>query len=204
MSNLRIQVLGPVRAWRDDVALEIGPPGQRAVLGVLALVAGRPLTRNELISAIWCERRPPASAVNVIQTYVKHLRQILEPGRAPRTRGSVLRQIGDGYTLHVDRSEVDIVGFRRRLAAASVAVRGDEIEHAARLIDEGLAMWHGPPLSDLPLLAAHPGVVALAAERYDALARYGHLMLTLGRRQPAAREGHRHNPVGDWGHGVPL
>src|SRR5262245_46388813 len=37
VSGLRLRVLGPVAAWRDGTALELGGPRQRAVLGLLAV-----------------------------------------------------------------------------------------------------------------------------------------------------------------------
>src|ERR1700722_17578924 len=39
-TGLWVAVLGPVEAWRDGVALRLGPPGRRAVLALLALGAG--------------------------------------------------------------------------------------------------------------------------------------------------------------------
>src|SRR5918997_3843870 len=77
---LRIQVLGPVRAWRDGEPVELGRVGQRAVLGLLALGGGQPLSRAELVDSLWGDT-PPPSAANVIQTSVKHLRRLLEPAR---------------------------------------------------------------------------------------------------------------------------
>jgi tetratricopeptide (TPR) repeat protein len=56
---------------------------------------------------------------------------------------------------------------------------GDD-RRAASLLDEALGLWHGPPLADLPALAAHPAVVGLEGEYRAALARYGELMIALG------------------------
>jgi hypothetical protein len=58
------------------------------------------VARRELVDTLWGDR-PPPSAVNVVQTHVKHLRRLLEPGRAPRSGSGVLPHIGGGYaTLH--------------------------------------------------------------------------------------------------------
>ncbi|MFD0663475.1 AfsR/SARP family transcriptional regulator [Thermocatellispora tengchongensis] len=56
--RLRFQVLGPVRAWRGDEEVELGPPQQRAILAVLLLQAGTPASPDRLISAIWGEAAP--------------------------------------------------------------------------------------------------------------------------------------------------
>ena len=38
----RFEVLGPLRAWRGEKAIDLGPLQQRVVLAVLLLQAGRP------------------------------------------------------------------------------------------------------------------------------------------------------------------
>ncbi len=164
-------MLGPCRAWRGGEALDLGPAGQRVVLGLLALACGRPLSRNEIAAGLWLDRQPPVSAANVIQTYVKNLRRLLEPGRPRRAASTILRQIGDGYALCVPESAVDLFRFRDGVAAATDL---DSLERA-------LALWHGPPLADVPALAAHPRVLALTDERHAALARYGAMAIAVGR-----------------------
>src|SRR3954469_2680918 len=78
---LRIQVLGAVSAWRDHTPVPLGQAAQRAVLGLLALAGGRPLSRAELVDGVWCGRSPPPTAVNILQTHVKRLRRLLDPDR---------------------------------------------------------------------------------------------------------------------------
>src|SRR5215813_11434311 len=79
--RLRVEALGAVRAWLTDRELALGAPRQRAVLAVLALRANQPVTRDQLIDAIW-GYEPPAAATNVVHTYVARLRRVLDPGRA--------------------------------------------------------------------------------------------------------------------------
>ncbi len=176
---VRIQVLGPVRLWRGADEVAVGTPRARAVLGLLALACGQPLTRSELIEALWGQR-PPATAANVIQTYVAHLRRLLEPRRRPRTHSDVLLTVGDGYALRSPAIDVDLVNFRRLVTAATGAQQQDDLPDAARLLGEAVSMWHGPALSDVSFLAAHPAVAALARERQRVVARYGDLMIAIG------------------------
>src|SRR5688572_19879169 len=98
--TVRIQVLGRMRAWHDEQPVSLGPPGQRAVLGLLILAGGQPVTIGALVDAIW-GAEPPASAVNVIQTHVKRLRRLLEPARAPHSRSEALPYVGNSYRLGV-------------------------------------------------------------------------------------------------------
>ena len=50
---LRIEVLGPLRVVRDKTVVDLGPVQQRVVLAVLLLQAGRPIGREQMISAVW-------------------------------------------------------------------------------------------------------------------------------------------------------
>src|SRR5690606_39988189 len=67
-----INLLGSVRAWRGNREFRLGPPQQRSVLVLLAIAHGQPVPVHEIIEALW-EGSSPASAVNVIQTYLKRL-----------------------------------------------------------------------------------------------------------------------------------
>ncbi|MFI5841945.1 tetratricopeptide repeat protein [Catenuloplanes sp. NPDC051500] len=182
---MRIQVLGSVRAWLgDDEPVELTSAGQRAVLGLLALAGGQAVTRPELIDSLWGDE-PPASAVNVLQTYVKHLRRRLEPGRPSRSRSALLPHIGDGYALRVTADTLDLLCFRQLSAQAAVARREGDDHRAAALLEQALRQWQGAPLADVPQLAGHPKVIAVAAERSAALARFGELKIALGEVEEA-------------------
>ncbi|RZU53581.1 DNA-binding SARP family transcriptional activator [Krasilnikovia cinnamomea] len=177
--NVRIQVLGPVRAWLGEVPVELTSAGRRAVLGLLAMAGGQPLSQAELVDALWGDR-PPPTAANIIQTHIKHLRRLLEPGRVSRSHSARLPRVGDGYALRVSPDNLDLLRFRKLLAAAGAAQQRGDPRGAADLFAEALAQWQGAPLMDVPLLAGHPKVIALAEERHAALGRYGELMITLG------------------------
>ena len=175
---LVVQVLGPVRAWRDGAALALGPAGRKAVLGLLALADGKPVTRAELVDALWGER-PPPSATNVIHTHVKHLRQLLEPDRGARAPSTTIPAVDDGYALRLHPGAVDLIRFRSLVARAD-SCRATNPGQAADLLGEALALWRGRPLADVPVLGAHPRVVTLAGEHRAALARHADVMIALG------------------------
>ncbi|MFI6274137.1 AfsR/SARP family transcriptional regulator [Streptomyces sp. NPDC050988] len=184
---MRIQVLGPVCVWRDGTRLDLGSPQRRAVLALLAVSRGQQLPFFGLADALWGER-PPATASNVVQTHIKHLRHLLEPDRPPRARSALLPRLGDGYALRVPYDAIDLLRFRD-LVAGAVTVRRDGRrggqERAAALLAEALGLWQQPPLADLPFLSAHPVVVALAEERRGAVAQYGEAMIAAGRSADA-------------------
>jgi DNA-binding SARP family transcriptional activator len=167
VAEFRIQLLGPVRAWSGADEILLGPAAQRAVLALLALRAGSGVSRDELTRALW-PYDAPEQATNVIQTYVKHLRHLLEPGRAPRSRSALLPRMGDGYGLQVPAEAVDVLRLRRLVEQAWTARRDGDSSRAARLSAQAVAMWR-PPLADVPLLAEHRWVVALLEDRWAAV-----------------------------------
>jgi DNA-binding SARP family transcriptional activator/Tfp pilus assembly protein PilF len=174
-----VQVLGAVRAWRDGHELDLGAPSRRTVLGILALAGSQSVHRSEIVDVLWGEH-PPASATNVIQTHIKHLRRILEPDRPARSPSKILPAVGDGYTLSLPGDHVDLTQFRTLVATATrIRMEGDQ-RHAAALFAEALRLWHGAPLANIPALVHHPKVLALEVERRGVLARYGDLMIAIG------------------------
>lgn len=176
---VRIQVLGSLRVWLAGAEVDLGPPGRRAVLGLLVLAGGEAMSKQELVDALWGDR-PPRSAVNVLQTHVKHLRRLLEPGRPSRSGSDILPHVGGGYAVRLDAVEIDLPHVRGLVAEANDAQRDGETGRAASLFGEAVRRWRGRPLADVPSLATHPKVLALLAERRALLARYGEAMLAIG------------------------
>ncbi|GAA3435825.1 hypothetical protein GCM10018954_054320 [Kutzneria kofuensis] len=96
-------MLGALRASRDGQDVALGAPKQRVVFAVLVLGRNTVVGRDQIIDALWGESAP-SSAVNVVHTYVAGLRRALEPRRASREQGELLRSAGDGYRLRLDPS----------------------------------------------------------------------------------------------------
>ncbi|MFC4114332.1 AfsR/SARP family transcriptional regulator [Nonomuraea zeae] len=177
---LIVQVLGRLRVWHDDREVDAGPPARRLMLGVLALNAGRLTTRRELIESLWGEQ-PPSSAVNVLHTHAKHLRRLLDPRHSPRDQDGVLSTVGDGYLLRLPECALDLLRFRRLVAAAQQAEREGDPARATALFREALRLWEDDdPLCDVPALEGHPKVWGLKAERRRAQLSYWDLMLRAG------------------------
>ncbi|MFD8233750.1 BTAD domain-containing putative transcriptional regulator [Streptomyces sp. NPDC059696] len=73
--SLRFSLMGPVRAWRDEEEIELGPRQQRAVLAALLLNNGIRLSNDQLIDMVWDD--PTPSAVMALRTYVYKIRKML-------------------------------------------------------------------------------------------------------------------------------
>jgi DNA-binding SARP family transcriptional activator/tetratricopeptide (TPR) repeat protein len=167
---MRVGVLGPLVVMRGGAEVGPLPPGERTVLGLLALTAGAWVRRESLIDVLWGEGSP-ASAVGILQTYVSRLRSRLGP--------EVLVRDGGSYRLRVSEDQLDLLAFRCAVAGARKATRPED---ACQAYAEALALWRGDPLADVDLLRGHPAVTALTAERTDAVLAYADAAFTAGRQ----------------------
>ena len=84
-SGMDFHVLGPLRASRDGVDLEVRGAKERTLLAHLVAYAGQVVPSAALIESLWGED-PPRSAAKSLQTYVLRLRNTLEPDRNGKPR----------------------------------------------------------------------------------------------------------------------
>ncbi|MEU6341990.1 BTAD domain-containing putative transcriptional regulator [Streptomyces sp. NPDC046977] len=141
-ASVRLQVLGPLRIWRDGAELDAGPPQQAYLLAVLLARAGEPVSIGELVDLIWAEN-VPASAVNILQKYAGALRRLLEPALAAREPGSYLRRRGSAYLFEAAPGTLDIVRFRELVDAAEGRVAERQPAAALDGYLEAVGLWQG-------------------------------------------------------------
>ncbi|MEU9516688.1 BTAD domain-containing putative transcriptional regulator [Micromonospora sp. NPDC048169] len=173
MRRLRVTVLGPVRAWNGEVEIDLGPARRRALFAVLAANANRPVTRTELIRALWGESAPSTAAGN-IYTYVSGLRRGLGPA------GGLLRSGRTGYTLRLEPGALDADRFERLCEAAGAAAAAGRSGEAVALLDEALALWHGEAYANVTGLFADLDRHRLTELRIAAAERRARLVLAGG------------------------
>jgi DNA-binding SARP family transcriptional activator len=191
---LRVGVLGPVTAWREEREVTAGQPRQLAVLGVLAMRANRVVSRGELVDAVWGEQ-PPATAEGGIYTYIAGLRRVLEPDRplrAPdrsrRAPASVLVTAGGGYMLRLASGSLDADCFEQLLSQVRALRAQGDLAGAARAVDEALALWRGPAFAGVPGPFAEAERQRLGELRTAAIEERGDLLLAQGRSAEAVAE----------------
>jgi DNA-binding SARP family transcriptional activator len=97
---VELGVLGPLKASDDGRELALGSLQQRALLALLLIHVGEPVSRDRLVDELWGER-PPPSAGHAVQVYVSGIRKCL------RGTGVEVRTTGSGYLLEVDKDRVD-------------------------------------------------------------------------------------------------
>ena len=179
----RLEVLGPLTAWRDGAAVALGSARQRAVLGLLALHADVGLHRDAIIDALWGEQ-PPASAVPEVQGYVSRLRRLLGgrgPDGPPGSGGVVVTVGGCCYRLDQagGRLRVDLAGFRQLVRLARICSRPDPARACDRY-EQALGLWRGEILADVDLLRGHPATVAVIRQRAEAVLGYAEAAVPAG------------------------
>jgi DNA-binding SARP family transcriptional activator len=141
-------VLGPLQVLRSGRAVPLGGPRQRAVLALLLLEANRVVSMDRLAEDVWAGH-PPGEWANTLQTYVFHLRQALEPGRARGADGGVLVTSGRGYLLRAGREQLDAAVFEDGFTAGRAALDAGRYAEAAGTLRQALGRWRGPVLADL-------------------------------------------------------
>jgi len=125
MTDLAVDILGPLRVSRAGAAVRLGAARQQALLALLALHPGEALTTDRLVEELW-DGTAPETAGKIVQIYVSELRKAL--GRdAISTRGG-------GYALELDPDRIDARRFEQ--LAASGAHR------------DALDLWRGQALAD--------------------------------------------------------
>ena len=116
---LRYGVLGPLSVVRGDgVPIELGPPKQRMVLGLLLPERGGVVGTDRTIDALWGSS-PPPSALASLQAYVSNLRRALrdeERATSPITRRA------PGYSLDIEAEQIDLADFIRGARATRRAI----------------------------------------------------------------------------------
>src|SRR5215207_4180971 len=133
------RILGPLEVDVGGDTIPLGGPKQRAVLAHLVLRANQLVPAETLIDQIWPEE-PPEKARNVIQTYVSHLRKAVGHDR--------IESNGPGYRLRLDPSELDAARFDALVKDAKKTLPVDP-NVAVAILEDALALWRGPALTDL-------------------------------------------------------
>lgn len=178
-TDLRISLLGPVRAWRGQAEIDLGTPQQRTVLALLATQGGL-VPRDRLIDGVYGER-PPGCAPGLVSTYASRLRKVFEPDRTPRSHARVLTSGRGGYELHIDKAGVDVHAFASAVEQARERRGAGDLHGASALFERALSLWRGEPLGGIAGPWAQENRTALEERRIGVMEERWALELELGR-----------------------
>ncbi|GGL15649.1 SARP family transcriptional regulator [Sphaerisporangium melleum] len=138
---MRFGILGPVEVRTEaGEPIPVAGPRPRALLALLLLDAGRPVSVARLIDGQYGDR-PPADAAGAVQAHVSRLRRVLPPG--------TIEFHDAGYRLAADPSDVDAHRFELLAREGREWVAAGRYDQAAAVLREALALWRGPALADV-------------------------------------------------------
>ena len=136
---MRFGLLGELEIEGEGRSVAIGAPRQRALLALLLLNRGVPLTVDRIAADLWGDRAP-ATAVKTVQVYVAQLRKALGEG--------VVVTRGRAYLVEPAEHELDVARFEQLAAQGRQLLADGDAAGAAAKLREALALWRGPPLAD--------------------------------------------------------
>jgi predicted ATPase len=127
------------------------------LLVMLLLDVGRVVPLDRLIAGQYGDE-PPAGAANAVQAQVSRLRKTLP--------AELIEHHGSGYRLVAEPEDVDVQLFERLARDGRRLLSAGQFSGAAALLREGLGLWRGSALVDLPhgeVLAARLAELRLGA-----------------------------------------
>ena len=158
---MEFRILGPLEVWHDGQPVQIGGAKERALLALLLLHAGEPVSADRLIDELWGDT-PPATARKSVQVRVAGLRRALRDG--------VLLTHGDAYLVRLEPNQLDLHHFEQLLSDGSDALAAGDPSAAVKTLHEALGLWRGPPLADFTYDSfAQPAIARLEEMRLCAL-----------------------------------
>ncbi|MFI6291473.1 AfsR/SARP family transcriptional regulator [Nonomuraea sp. NPDC050790] len=139
---MRVEVLGPVRAYGDGGApIDVGGARVRALLARLTLAGGEVVPVDTLVDGLWGER-PPRESVRALHALVYRLRRALGGGEA-------VELASGGYRLRLGEDDVDARRFEELARRGRGELAAGAGGRAAALLGEALALWRGDALADV-------------------------------------------------------
>jgi DNA-binding SARP family transcriptional activator/ABC-type branched-subunit amino acid transport system substrate-binding protein/streptogramin lyase len=173
-------LLGPFRVVDGERTIAVDAPKQRALLVLLLLRRGEPVTVESLCEELWAGE-PPATATKAVRVYVAQLRKALG--------ADVVVTEGGGYTLPLDRHETDVERFEGLVGEGRRHLDAQDANRAATVLREALSLWRGPALAELRYEEfAQREVARLEEARLAALGARIEADLALGREDELVPE----------------
>jgi predicted ATPase/class 3 adenylate cyclase/DNA-binding SARP family transcriptional activator len=141
---LEFRILGPLQVLHEGGEVALVGRKQRSLLALFLVHANETLTSDRIIEELWGEH-PPANAAEALHKQVSRLRKAL--AAAPGD-GLVATRKG-GYQVRLEPDLLDANRFERLVADGRSELAAGRPERAASLLEDGLALWRGPPLADV-------------------------------------------------------
>jgi DNA-binding SARP family transcriptional activator len=136
---VEVRLFGELEAVQGGVAVPVRGAKQRALLALLALHRGKPVSADRLIDHLWGDGEV-ANPANALQAQIGQLRRSL--GSAAIVTSEA------GYALGVGPGDVDVVRFEQLVGTGRRLVEEGEVALASTALGEALALRRGEPLAE--------------------------------------------------------
>ena len=139
MEVMEVRLFGELEAVAGGVPVPVRGAKQRALLALLALQRGQPVSSDRLIDVLWGDGQA-ANPANALQAQIGQLRRTLGPAAILTTEA--------GYALAAGPGEVDVVRFEQLVAMGQRLAADGEMEPASAALGEALRLRRGEPLAE--------------------------------------------------------
>src|SRR5450432_3385259 len=136
---MEVRLFGEFEAIEGGVPVPVRGAKQRAILALLALQRGQPVSADRLIDALWGDGQV-ANPANALQAQIGQLRRSL--GTAAIVTSEA------GYALGIGPDDVDVVRFEQLVVAGRRLVAEGEATLGSTALGEALALRRGEPLAE--------------------------------------------------------
>jgi ATP/maltotriose-dependent transcriptional regulator MalT/DNA-binding SARP family transcriptional activator len=136
---MEVRLFGELEALDGGVPVPVRGAKQRALLALLALQRGQPVSADRLIDVLWGDGQA-ANPANALQAQIGQLRRTLGPAAILTTEA--------GYALAAGPDEVDVIRFERLVAKGRRLAADGELAPASAALGEALLLRRGEPLAE--------------------------------------------------------
>ena len=136
---MQVRLFGELEAVADGVPVPVRGAKQRALLALLALQRGRPVSADRLIDVLWGDGQA-ANPANALQAHIGQLRRAFG--------AAAILTSGAGYALAVGPDDVNIVRFGQLVAEGRRLAGDGEAALASAALGEALGLRRGEPLAE--------------------------------------------------------
>jgi DNA-binding SARP family transcriptional activator len=145
VAEVTFGLIGPLEVRCSGQSIPVPAARQRSLLAALLLRANEPVAKQRLCEAVWGERTSDF-AETTLRSYVMRLRRVLGPSLADR-----LRVQPPGYQLRLEQDdELDLLRLQGCIRRGKGASQRGDWDRSIREFRDGLALWRGEPLCDVP------------------------------------------------------
>ncbi len=187
-NELSFSILGTMRVLAGRHEVSLGPPGRRALLGILLVHTGQAVSIDKLVAELWPVRLP-RNPTATVHSYVSKLRRALSVGTTDTGAPPALPFSSGSYLLDVDPDRVDSRRFEDHVAEGRRLLAGQDVEAASIRLASALTMWRGSAYAESGECSALSGEsFRLEQVRVAAIEALAGARLALGRADLVAEE----------------